>query len=300
MILITEHAEEKLYKALYSAWEKKSGQRCMQISKSPGEESELPIVMKAVSEAVEDQEGMIFDCMDGDIYILASGMTIKTQDRINTVMRGSTPGASPAPAPGPANLFDIQMHWASLIGEVDRKREMISAREGEKRKQEEKEKQEQLRRLIIGIHFDDTAIDGMYKKRDTRQKIGIMIVEDDSFTRSLLFNTLKNNHEALPIADGYNAIVKYPIHAPDIVFLDIDLPDINGLELLAKIKSFDPAAHIVMLSGNSNKTNIMQAIEKGAKGFIGKPFTKEKLFQYINKCPKAIIQNGGIKNEIHI
>ena len=81
--------------------------------------------------------------------------------------------------------------------------------------------------------------------------------------------------------------MQYVTHAPDVLFLDIELPDITGHDVLQKVLEMDPDAFVIMLSGNGNKENIFKAMKTGAKGFVGKPFTKDKLLQYILKCPKA-------------
>ncbi len=63
------------------------------------------------------------------------------------------------------------------------------------------------------------------------------------------------------------------------------MPDVTRHELLEKIITIDPEAYIIMLSGNASQANIVQAMSLGAKGFIAKPFSREKIFQYIDRCP---------------
>ena len=85
--------------------------------------------------------------------------------------------------------------------------------------------------------------------------------------------------------DGQGALMGYVNKAPDVLFLDIGLPDIDGHAVLEKIFKLDPDAYVVMFSGNKDRDNVMKAVELGAKGFVGKPFTSEKLLQYIQKSP---------------
>ncbi len=122
-------------------------------------------------------------------------------------------------------------------------------------------------------------------RREARKTSAIMVVEDDAFTQKLIQNTIKDTHKLSIAGDGQGAIMTYVNKAPDVLFLDIGLPDIDGLKVLEKIFKIDPHAYVVMFSGNGDKKNILKAIELGAKGFIGKPFTKDKIFQYINKSP---------------
>ena len=73
--------------------------------------------------------------------------------------------------------------------------------------------------------------------------------------------------------------------APDAVLLNIGLPDASGLEVLKCIRALDPYAYVVMLTGQASRENVLQATQLGAKGFIGKPFTSEKLLSCIAKSP---------------
>ena len=59
----------------------------------------------------------------------------------------------------------------------------------------------------------------------------------------------------------------------------------NGHDILAKILALDSEAFIVMLTGQGSRDNVLRAVEAGAKGFVGKPFTPDKLHSYTQKCP---------------
>lgn len=109
----------------------------------------------------------------------------------------------------------------------------------------------------------------------------IMVVEDDPMTRRLVTGAFKENYALIAVENAQDAIVNYLLHAPDIVFLDIGLPDINGLAVLRQIMASDPDAYVVMFSGNSYLDNVTTALNAGASGFIAKPFKKEKMRHYI-------------------
>ena len=123
------------------------------------------------------------------------------------------------------------------------------------------------------------------QRRAKRNHPEIMIIEDDPFSRRLVENTLLKKYPLTGLAEATYALDTYTRIAPDVLFLDINLPDVTGHELLEKIIIIDPDAYVVMLSGNSDRHNITQAMSKGAKGFVAKPFSKEKLFHYIEHCP---------------
>jgi CheY-like chemotaxis protein len=71
-------------------------------------------------------------------------------------------------------------------------------------------------------------------------------------------------------------------YAPNIMFLDIDLPKIKGHQVLSKIKTLDPKGCVVMISANSFPEDVKKAAERGASGFLAKPYTKQKLTNCIH------------------
>ena len=123
------------------------------------------------------------------------------------------------------------------------------------------------------------------RERLARQSDLIMIVEDDLFSRNIVKNTLQSKFKLIEVSDGAKATQDYIAHSPDVLFLDIHLPNKKGPQILKEIMEVDPQAYVVMLSADTAKDLIMQCMNIGAKGFIAKPFRGEKLFDYIRKCP---------------
>ncbi len=123
------------------------------------------------------------------------------------------------------------------------------------------------------------------QERMSRQSDIIMLVEDDLFCRNVVKNALSSKFKVIDIADGGKATQEYLSHSPDVLFLDIHLPNKNGITILKEILEVDPQAYIVMVSADAAKERVMQCMELGAKGFIAKPFNGERLFNYIRKCP---------------
>lgn len=286
MILVTDSAEIKLQKALYRAKDKSPQQRCLRIRNGEKNDDALATIIQCVSQEIADPDGMIFDCDDDEIFVVAAGMTSKKVDHLNDLLRQKLQSLSlPAPQEEPA-LMDPALHWKILMNEVGKKVENAQKRAHEERQKAEDEKKERLRKMIVDMPFEREILESLEKNRASRRKIGVMIVEDDLFTRNLISNALGTEYDITVSGDGYGGVSRYPARAPDIIFIDIDLPDINGLDVLRKILSIDKNACAVMLSGNSSRENIMKAMETGAKGFVGKPFTKEKILQYIGKCPR--------------
>lgn len=110
----------------------------------------------------------------------------------------------------------------------------------------------------------------------------IMLVEDDPLTRRLVTNCFKEENALITAHNGQEAATNYQLYAPDVVFLDIGLPDESGLNILQQLLTIDADAYVVMFSTNSYLENITTALNHGACGFVAKPFRKEKMQHYID------------------
>lgn len=122
-------------------------------------------------------------------------------------------------------------------------------------------------------------------RRERRDDPVIMIVEDDRFTASYAATILNKDYDIVIAKTGEEAIAHYIDHAPDMVFLDIHLPGLDGIDTLRALRKADPEAFIFMLSVDTVKTNIVAATQEGASGFLKKPFGKERLLAAVGKSP---------------
>lgn len=122
-------------------------------------------------------------------------------------------------------------------------------------------------------------------RRDRREKPVIMMVEDDRFTAAYASNIIVSEYDLRMCRTGEDALKIYADEAPDLVFLDIHLPGLNGLETLQAIRAMDKDAYIVMLSVDTAKGNIVQAADGGADKFLKKPFSKERILGVIGTSP---------------
>jgi len=113
----------------------------------------------------------------------------------------------------------------------------------------------------------------------------ILIVDDAAFMRLSLKTMLeKNGFEVVGAAEnGRKAIEMYKILKPDIVTMDITMPDMDGVEALAEIMKFDSKANVIMLSAMGQEEKIRDAVILGAKNFIVKPFKEEFLIKTLSK-----------------
>lgn len=113
----------------------------------------------------------------------------------------------------------------------------------------------------------------------------ILIVDDAAFMRATLKMMLtKNGFDVIGEAeDGNVAFEKYKKLKPDVVTMDITMPECNGLDALKKIKGFDSNAKIVMISAMGQESMVVESVMAGAKGFIIKPFNESKVIEVLNK-----------------
>jgi len=116
----------------------------------------------------------------------------------------------------------------------------------------------------------------------------ILLVDDTLFMRASIRQMLeKNGHEvAGEASNGLEAITKYVETKPDLVLMDITMPEMNGIDALEQIKLQDPKAKVVMCTAMGQQSMVAQAIEKGATSFIVKPFDQDRLLKTINSICK--------------
>ena len=111
----------------------------------------------------------------------------------------------------------------------------------------------------------------------------ILVVDDAAFMRMMIKDTLKKNgyEDLIEAADGQQAVDAYNEHKPDLVIMDITMPNKDGLEALKEIKSNHPDAKIVMCSAMGQESMVIEAIKTGAKDFIVKPFKADRVIKTV-------------------
>lgn len=113
----------------------------------------------------------------------------------------------------------------------------------------------------------------------------ILIVDDAAFMRMMLKDILgKNGHEILgEAANGAEAVKKFKELKPDLVTMDIVMPEVGGIDALKQIMSNSPSARVVMCSALGQEAMLKEALAAGAKDFIVKPFQKDKVLEVVGK-----------------
>lgn len=116
----------------------------------------------------------------------------------------------------------------------------------------------------------------------------ILVVEDDSSIRNLITTTLKaHSYRYLMAVNGKTAIMEASSHNPDIVLLDLGLPDIDGIEVIKKIRTWSNMP-IIVISARSEDTDIIEALDAGADDYITKPFSVEELLARVRVTQRRI------------
>ncbi|NLZ38519.1 MAG: response regulator [Firmicutes bacterium] len=113
----------------------------------------------------------------------------------------------------------------------------------------------------------------------------VLVVDDAAFMRMAIKNMLENHgYEIVGEAEnGAVAVQKYQECRPDLVTMDITMPEMNGLEALKAIMKIDPNAVVVMVSAMGQEAMVKEAIMSGAKSFIIKPFKADHVLETIRK-----------------
>ncbi len=147
-------------------------------------------------------------------------------------------------------LFDVEKDWDSILNDV----------------------------------IDNADLPNFDAIRKLRPQKVVLIVEDDRFTAELIDSHISGDFKKVIAYTGGEAVYLYLQEAPNIVFLDIELPDINGHEVLENLQKIDENVYAVMLTGNGTVENISKAVKHNVNGFIAKPFSRDHLLSHLEQC----------------
>lgn len=112
----------------------------------------------------------------------------------------------------------------------------------------------------------------------------ILIVDDAEFLRVRISKMLSGDgHEIVEAENGARAVEQYKLIRPDLVLMDITMPEMDGLSALKAIRAFDSKARVIMLTALGQESVVLEAIKSGARDFIVKPFERERVINAISK-----------------
>jgi two-component system chemotaxis response regulator CheY len=121
----------------------------------------------------------------------------------------------------------------------------------------------------------------------------ILIVDDSTLSRGILRRILQiEGHSIIEAKDGLMGIESYYIEKPDLVLLDIAMPDMQGTEVLEKLLAFDDRARIVMATADLQELTRAAVMAAGALGYLTKPYNPEAVLETVNQVLQGI--SGGV------
>ncbi len=114
----------------------------------------------------------------------------------------------------------------------------------------------------------------------------VLICDDAAFMRVMIKDILtKNGYEVVGEAEnGVKAVEKFNETKPDLVMMDITMPEMDGIQALKKIKEADAAATVIMCSAMGQQAMVIESIQSGAKDFIVKPFQADRVLEAVKKA----------------
>lgn len=178
------------------------------------------------------------------------------------------------------NIYNSNIHYDIIFKEVTKQ-----IREQESTQQKEKQLFETYfpNSQISIDKLQEEAYHKALQKRENRSKPIALIIEDQKFSSKLLMTIIQNDFICILASSAIEAMTLYLQHAPNLALIDIDLPDGNGHEVARFISKIDPNANMVMVSGNNYMKDVKKAKANGVKGYIIKPYSREKIKQTIQQ-----------------
>ncbi len=113
----------------------------------------------------------------------------------------------------------------------------------------------------------------------------VLICDDAAFMRMMIKDILSKNGYGIAgeAENGAKAVEKYNETKPDLVLMDITMPEMDGIQALKQIRATDPNACVIMCSAMGQQAMVIEAIQSGAKDFIVKPFQAERVLEAVQK-----------------
>ncbi len=262
MQVVTDNAEHALTSLLSSInahaghWD---GWLCLHIESEELNYLYLSPALLSYAEAVlenafDSLEGVMFFCGHEDLYILAQNVSYANLEEIGRTICALI--LKDRQEASEFHVYDLADKGLSFIYSVQQRGEIYK----------------------------------LFTERTRQNQISpprVLLIEDDPGTSWLVKKALKNECTFFSAHGATDGSRLYIDQKPDLVFLDIGLPDGNGLDLLGWMKKEYPGSNIVMFSADDDRETVSNATNQGAQGFIGKPFRKERLIHFLNECKAA-------------
>ena len=229
-------------------------------------------------EEMDDDKFYLFYSSSGSVVLIAKGITQEQVDTAKNALEETISQMDEETAVHSVVMtydFSIPQMWDEFVPLCKWMHGRSNAAVPKKDKQ-----------TILSLLNKQLVNKGAYltNSRKQHKQPVVLFVEDDPATRALIHHVLGREKIELVFADtGAAAIEKFLSHAPHMLFMDIEMPMIDGFEALSLIRKVDKKTPVIMLTAKSSLSNIEQAKELNVQGFITKPFTAKKLKDFLNK-----------------
>ncbi len=111
----------------------------------------------------------------------------------------------------------------------------------------------------------------------------ILLIDDSALSRNLLKRAIGEGNQFVEANDGMRGLELYFIEKPDLVFLDLTMPGVNGMEILQPLRQMDPNARVIIGTADIQEFSRQRAGELGASAYLNKPFTLESVQEAVRK-----------------
>lgn len=289
MQIVTENAEKQLYGFVEEIRHEANSWECVHIglsrlqtdmqkkSEEVKEASEYKeifyrLIESTIYEPLKQEDGKVFICADNDAFVVLKPSSKAILDKLYKL----------------ADLFVFEhLRGIYAIYNLGKKHDhvMMLARAKIKVAAMLHIKTLMDDDTISAKIFDLEQLEIRINSRKHRIKNSILLVDDDKRVLEIMRGFVPYDCKCHIAVNGKEAVLKYIQEMPDIVFMDLHMPDMDGIETFSLLKDLDDDVCVVMISASSNPSNVMLAKNVGAVGFMAKPFTEEMLHHYINKSP---------------
>ncbi len=258
-----------------------------------------------IKECLIGLKAAVYFCADGDVFVAWRGAARNILSQmVEQVQKVFSAEMTYPTERFPYRYYDIAAHGEELRIICKRKIQPIaqtpiaknameiassSAMPQDVRQLASASAKEEWRRIEPMLKFgrDQIAVlASAMESRRGRKTPHILVVEDQTFSRLLLHSSLRESYNVDSTENAKDAIALYAERAPDIVFLDIELPDGSGHQLAELFQRMDPQGFVVMVTAHNARHDVMTAKENGARAFVLKPYNKQKIFDCIASFQK--------------
>lgn len=276
MEFITSQAEQQACEHIrpYRSAEKGLLAAFFDLSRTPYAASgQRSYVKNFFAEELQDPEAIIFQFMNGDILVLSEKLA--THHVLKAASRFGLDRYRNGKLYKLPRDYDEIME--TLVG-------YVKVHEAAAHKDTKMGLAASARERFLDVKVGGSLPSALSKIRRARQKIKVLIIDDDEFALCVAQQAVGKDYEVETARSAVDGIKKYVHIAPNILFLDINMPGVSGHDFLVKIFDLDPEAFVVMVSGHSDQNTIQKVKRLGAQGFISKPYPGDEIERYIKQC----------------